>query len=409
MKARWWSFRFLAACAFSALQGISGAADKPAGEPAPPEVIAEFDIAKGGDVIILPVTIADQTYPFLLSLVSQRTVADSRLRPLLGKRIEPNEGAERIAPTADEYPAIPMQIGKLTFTPEKPIVCLSLKSWQEAVGHDVYGVLGHDCLKERIVEIDFDVGKVRVLASFPRPIPREAGSAILWKHENRPVLSLDIAGTAVYLPVDTTFLGPVTVRTTVMNDLMEKGLVAHVQEADLLRSGDGTTPRKGLLKRPMLDKWTFKDLSVVEDAHDRIGLAVLSRFKLVFDFRMDWVLLTPGARFGQPEEFNWSGMDLLLKNGDVIVVNVGKNGPAARAGIQPGDVLVEANGKPAREWSLFEVRRLFMEQKTVRARFHRPERESHGAEEFTISFENPKITISQKEIIPTGGTDDSKP
>jgi C-terminal processing protease CtpA/Prc len=119
-------------------------------------------------------------------------------------------------------------------------------------------------------------------------------------------------------------------------------------------------------------------------------------------------LLTPGARFGQPEELNWSGIDFLLKNARVTVVNVGANCAGASAGIQPGDRLIEANGKPASEWSLFEIRRLFMEQKTVRARFHRPEQESHGAEEFTVSFENPKVTISSQGIVPTGGTNDSK-
>jgi hypothetical protein len=78
-----------AVCVVSALRNIAAAVDEPVREPAPPKVIAEFDIAKRGDVIVLPVTIGDRSYRFLLSVASNRTTVDSRLRSLLGKRIEP--------------------------------------------------------------------------------------------------------------------------------------------------------------------------------------------------------------------------------------------------------------------------------------------------------------------------------
>src|SRR5260370_3229748 len=121
-----------AVCVASALQNMAAAADEPAQELPLPDIIAEFDIAKGGDVIVLPVTIADRSYPFLLSIANCRTIVDRRLRPLLGQRIEPKgEPADQIESAVDEYPSLLMKIGEFAFTPTEPLICRTFHRHRE--------------------------------------------------------------------------------------------------------------------------------------------------------------------------------------------------------------------------------------------------------------------------------------
>jgi hypothetical protein len=411
MNVRLPTRKLFAACALLLFQNVARAGDEAAAMPTRAQVAAEFDIAKRGDVIVLPVTIGEKAYPFLLSTASTRTVADSRLRPLLGKRIESeSEPADPIESAVDEYPPLSLKIGDLAFVPEKPLICRNLRLDREFLGHELYGIVGMDFLKDRVVQIDFDEGKLRVLAKFPRPIPPEADVGVLLGGQRRPEMLLYVFdGYPQGFTVDTTFLAAVSVRSKLMDDLLKKKLVTHVQDARLLKPEGGAEPRMGLLRSLTVEKWTLKNLSLLEGTYERVGLAVLSQFQVIFDFTDNTILLTPGAKFGQSEGTNWGGMDFLMKKQGMTVVRIAANHPAAGAGIQPGDVLSEANGKPAAEWSAFEIRHLFVEQKIVRAKFLRPEQESRGAEEFTVTLKDPKFSVSTQENVPTGGTDDSKP
>jgi hypothetical protein len=209
--------------------------------------------------------------------------------------------------------------------------------------------------------------------------------------------------------LDTGFLCPVSLCAPTIDELLKNKQASDVQDGRPLWPGAGTVPRVGCLKELTLAKWTFKDLWFVE-GRNSIGLPVLSQFRLVFDFKdINSVLLTPGQTFGQPEGIDWGGMDILMKKDRVTVERVTPNLAAAAAGIRPGDVLTKVNGKPPRDWGLFEIRRMFMGQKTVVVTFRRPQQKSSWLKEFTVTFKDPKFSISPTEIVPTGGTDDAKP
>jgi hypothetical protein len=392
-------------------QNAARAENEAAAEPPQHNVLAEFDIAKGGDVVVLPVTIGERSYPFLLSIASYRTSVDSPLRPLLGKRIERDtDQADGIEAASDEFPPIPMRIGEFAFTPAEPIICRSFDRHREYLGHEIYGIVGMDFLRGRIVEIDFDEGKIRILTKFPRPTPPGAAFSIIWKSDRQSAMHVKIPGMGTELfALDTGFLCPVSLCAPTIDELLKNKQASDVQDGRPLWPGAGTVPRVGCLKELTLAKWTFKDLWFVE-GRNSIGLPVLSQFRLVFDFKdINSVLLTPGQTFGQPEGIDWGGMDILMKKDRVTVERVTPNLAAAAAGIRPGDVLTKVNGKPPRDWGLFEIRRMFMGEKTVVVTFRRPQQKSSWLKEFTVTFKDPKFSISRKEIVPAGGMDDSKP
>lgn len=81
-----------------------------------------------------------------------------------------------------------------------------------------------------------------------------------------------------------------------------------------------------------------------------VGGETLRRFRVTFDYAGKRMVLERGARFGDPSEFDMTGLVLEPSGPDRRVVRaVIPDSPAAQAGVQIGDVIVAIDGKPVRE------------------------------------------------------------
>jgi hypothetical protein len=69
-------------------------------------VLAEFDVAKGGDVILLPVRLKGKTYHFAMDTGASLTAYDRSLKPLLGQPISTARAQTNSKPI-DVEPALP--------------------------------------------------------------------------------------------------------------------------------------------------------------------------------------------------------------------------------------------------------------------------------------------------------------
>src|SRR5262245_24620218 len=88
--------------------------------------LEELDVAMGGDLIVLPITIGEKAYPFMLAANADRTVVDVRLRKQLGKSLGKKDGADDFA-QSEEFAPIPMKVGTLEFIARKPLQCANLE------------------------------------------------------------------------------------------------------------------------------------------------------------------------------------------------------------------------------------------------------------------------------------------
>ncbi len=104
-----------------------------------------------------------------------------------------------------------------------------------------------------------------------------------------------------------------------------------------------------------------------------IGLPLLSRFNLVFDYPGAKMYLKPSRQFAEPFHFDMSGMRLRREpGGTMAVVAVYPGSAAARAGIQVGDSVTSVNGRPVGEYAPGELRPVFThEGATVRLKIER--------------------------------------
>lgn len=88
-----------------------------------------------------------------------------------------------------------------------------------------------------------------------------------------------------------------------------------------------------------------------------LGDGVLNRFNVIFDYAHERMLLVPNEQFGDPFEWNMSGMrleageDASLRIGSII-----ENSPAAKAGLAVDDVVTHVNGRAVTSKDMFELR-----------------------------------------------------
>lgn len=93
-----------------------------------------------------------------------------------------------------------------------------------------------------------------------------------------------------------------------------------------------------------------------------IGAAILEKFTIILDYHRNRIILEPNRNFAEPLEFGRSGMVLMSTDDhydQFRIEAVADHSPASEAGLRAGDMLVAINGRPARTYTLSEIRSLF--------------------------------------------------
>jgi hypothetical protein len=95
-----------------------------------------------------------------------------------------------------------------------------------------------------------------------------------------------------------------------------------------------------------------------------IGGGMLRRYVVVFDYPHKRMIFEPGSQFRTDDEEDKSGMTLIAKGPGLKqfeVTQVQPDTPAAKAGIQKGDIVAGIDDEPAADMTLDAVRNLFCE------------------------------------------------
>jgi hypothetical protein len=96
-----------------------------------------------------------------------------------------------------------------------------------------------------------------------------------------------------------------------------------------------------------------------------IGGEILRRCKVILDYSRRLLILEPGSGPPTPYEYDMSGMFLIAKAPDykqLIIQSVIEGSPADKAGLLKGDIITAIDGRPAGEFILEHIRRLFKEE-----------------------------------------------
>jgi hypothetical protein len=142
----------------------------------------------------------------------------------------------------------------------------------------------------------------------------------------------------------------------------------------------------GRLPRIVIGGYEIKDALIAyvspEDSKQfpteaMIGLGLLSRFNLMFDYSKQRLTIKPNSKFNEAFEYDMSGLSMRRsKDGFREIVRLYDNSPASDAGLQVGDRVISIDGQPSIDFDFFRLDSLFKQEgKTVKLVVSRDGRE----------------------------------
>ena len=270
-----------------------------------------------------------------------------------------------------------VQLGSLTLLNQEAAV-LPFKQALNLFGTArVDGILGLPAFQQQVLKIDYDQ-RVLTFTPFDKFIYTGNGKVLTFEQnsDDIPAVFANLDGIPGNFGLDTGARASLLLFTP----FVEKNLLAEKYSSrveGVTGWGFGGPVKTKLARARKLDLAGFSisnpitrlmtqpsgtSSSAEEDG--LIGEDVLKQFNVIFDYKHHQIILEPNRRFGHQDSYDRTGM-WVAQDGDgndFPVVDVIANGPAAEAGISPGDKITAINGVPAARLALPELRERWSEE-----------------------------------------------
>ncbi len=334
---------------------------EPPPEKKPPDVLAEFKVDKGRRAIFLPVRIQGKEYLFMLDTGATLCIFDVSFKELLGKPVKTRDvdtfgGTKALA----WFNPPEAYLGKLDLREGGLVLCTDFEVIRRVFGREVSGFVGMGFLKHYVVRIDFDSGVVQFRRWDGRRHPEWGSPVFLYdageERTDVPFVKGNLAGVGdVELLVDSGYSGSGCLVAQVFGKALNKSALAETLGATIVDTHRSRVTRISNLR---LGGFDHRDLALDEENQNAIGLGLLSRYVVTFDFPSMKMYLQKGKAFDKPDEIDMSGLHLWRLGGRTTVHSVDKDSPAEAAGIKPEDVVLKVGEQSASVMDLENLRDL---------------------------------------------------
>lgn len=340
------------------LAGVGAARRVQAGEVGSPGRFQPIDLF-ADTRIFLRAQINGVEVSALLDTGAEMTVVDTRLASRLGLAAKGSGSAIGTGGSASVSFAdgVTIQAAGLRLT-DRTVAIIDLGAVAEAMGHPLPLLLGKDLLGGLVMDLDLPN---RQIAFFPPShAPKLAGATVLPFTQVGPLRAIPLraaSAEAALFHVDTGSGGALDLYPAFSRKL---GLPGDRAASTTLAGGVG-----GLAESPILSLdqiavgvATLHEVPAIlssagaaattEPVAGAIGMAVLSRFRLLADFQGDRLTLVGAPEaLAKPFWKNTLGLALMRTGDGVAISHVMPNSPAAQTALAKGASIVSINGARA--------------------------------------------------------------
>lgn len=223
-------------------------------------------------------------------------------------------------------------------------------------GEKIDGIIGYSFLSRYIVKLDYDSSVMEVWTQGSMKYPR--GGYLL-----RPIITTLPVHSARVKDAETVssrFLYDLGAGLCLMlstdfikdSNLLHRKRKLHVKQAEGL--GGKIDMHITAIKEFKIGPYKFRNVPVYvfEDTYNitsypylggLIGNDLLRRFNTILNYGKRQFYLVPNKHFDEPFDYAYSGIELYLIEGEVMIGDVAKGSPAEAAGLQEGDIIIGVN------------------------------------------------------------------
>ncbi len=272
-----------------------------------------------------------------------------------------------------------LKIGKLKLKNKSVFVLQNdIFNLSKHTGTKINGLIGSDFFQDYTIEIDYTNKRVRFYEPTPFDAPKGYGELPITLEASKlfvelSVLNADSSRQQVKMLIDT------GAELNAWFQTISKGSVhtpAKWIQGTIGEGFNGTVTGKYghipeirfgsfSLKNPIVsfpDSATIGGILAASKRDGTIGSQILSRFNLIFDYNNKKMYFKPNIYFKSKYSYNVSGIEITQITPQLPlteVMSVWENSPAAKAGVLPGDHIIEINGNSAFYMQMNEIRKIF--------------------------------------------------
>jgi hypothetical protein len=223
---------------------------------------------------------------------------------------------------------------------------------------DIAGVIGFEIFKRLPVKLDYERGRATLYDPGKFKYAGSGASVPVMLRGQQAAVRGRVDGEAGLFLVNTGNRGSLTLSQSFADDRKLRERYASKVEAvygasvaGLLRATLARVRTLELGEVTINDPVTMLSLTDAGAVADRelagsVGNGILMRFAVTFDFPGGSLYFDKTASTGKPDVWDRAGIWIERGDGGFEVVHVVEGGPAAVAGVAPGDVIVAIDGKP---------------------------------------------------------------
>jgi hypothetical protein len=223
-------------------------------------------------------------------------------------------------------------------------------------GERIDGIIGYSVLNRYIIKLDYDSMKISFHSRGTIRYPR--GGYLL-----KPVVNQLVAQSLKVRDeksIVTRFLYDMGAGLCMLlsKDFIEDSVFINKRKKHWIKEGEGLGGKIDMeltvIKEVKLGPYKFRNVPVYifDDVNNvtsypymggLIGNDILRRFNVIINYANNDFYITPNSHYSETFDYSYSGVELYLIQGLILVGDVAKGSPAEAAGLKEGDQVIAVN------------------------------------------------------------------